>query len=367
MSSSVPGAAVVLARKFDASTTGVLSGALAAWLGRPAQMTAVSGRRSASAVGWSSDVMGFSRLSAGSACDRMSRGSSRPESGPSPGLGGGWFWVPSPVVENEWAPAVDLVADVGDIRSGNHTGRGEFDPLLSAQAEVGVEQAHAFPEDHRDDVEFQLVEEPELDHLAEQRTAAGDRHVLAIGSGAGLADRAFDARGDIREDGAALALQCRPGPVGDHEHRGTEWRVLAPGDLAAVCQAPPHHVSARRVEGLRDDVGVGVLLASLEALSLAPCLGIDDPPCDAEESGGFGALKPGLHVGVLWPGIEAVYRDRHLRGDDGHGICSFRWSGGTGCHWPRVREAPSWSSRPLVPSSRPSGLSRPSKWTPCSV
>src|SRR2546428_11122782 len=49
--------------KFDASTTGTLSGALAAWPGRPAHMTAVSGRKLAGAVGWASGVMGFSYLS----------------------------------------------------------------------------------------------------------------------------------------------------------------------------------------------------------------------------------------------------------------------------------------------------------------
>src|SRR6266702_7531911 len=63
MPSSMPGAGVVLAWKLDASTTGALSGSLAARLGRPAHMTAVSGCRPAGAAGWSSGVMGFSFLS----------------------------------------------------------------------------------------------------------------------------------------------------------------------------------------------------------------------------------------------------------------------------------------------------------------
>src|ERR1700730_17604888 len=62
MPSSMPGAAVVLAWKLDASTTGMLSGSLPARLGRPAHMTAVSGRRPAGVAGWSSGVMGFSCL-----------------------------------------------------------------------------------------------------------------------------------------------------------------------------------------------------------------------------------------------------------------------------------------------------------------
>src|SRR5579859_1426162 len=63
MPSSVPGAAVVLAWKLAASTTGMLSGSLAAWPGRPVHMTAVSGRRPVGAAGWSSGAMGFSCLS----------------------------------------------------------------------------------------------------------------------------------------------------------------------------------------------------------------------------------------------------------------------------------------------------------------
>src|SRR5262247_563044 len=62
MPSPVLAAAVVLAWKLDASTTGTLSGSLAAWRGRPAHMTAVSGRSPAGAAGWSSAVMGISCL-----------------------------------------------------------------------------------------------------------------------------------------------------------------------------------------------------------------------------------------------------------------------------------------------------------------
>lgn len=51
------------AERLEASTTGTLSGPPAAWPGRPAQMTAVSACRPARAAGWSSGVMGFSRLS----------------------------------------------------------------------------------------------------------------------------------------------------------------------------------------------------------------------------------------------------------------------------------------------------------------
>src|SRR5215471_8849674 len=54
---------MVPAWKLEASTTGTLSGPPAAWPGRPAQMTAVSGCRPAGAAGWSWGVMNSSRLS----------------------------------------------------------------------------------------------------------------------------------------------------------------------------------------------------------------------------------------------------------------------------------------------------------------
>ena len=56
----------------------------------------------------------------------------------------------------------------------------------------------------------------------------------------------------------------------------------------------------------------------VEAQALAPCLGVDRPPGDAEEAGGLGAVEPGLHVGVLRPGVEAVDGDGHLCCHDRH-------------------------------------------------
>src|SRR4029077_7571077 len=126
--------------------------------------------------------------------------------------------VPASVGEHQRAPAVDRVADVGDVGGGDDPGRGELDRLQVVQAEAGAEQAHPVTKDHRRDVQLQLVQQPEPDHLAEQGAAAGDCHVLPLRGRPGLADGAFDAVGDIGEAGAALPVQGRPGPVGDHEH-----------------------------------------------------------------------------------------------------------------------------------------------------
>jgi hypothetical protein len=63
-------------------------------------------------------------------------------------------------------------------------------------------------------VQFQLIQQPELDDLPKQRAAAGDGHVLPVRSGPGLVDGALDPGGDVAEAGAALPVQRRPGPVG---------------------------------------------------------------------------------------------------------------------------------------------------------
>ena len=77
-------------------------------------------------------------------------------------------------------------------------------------------------------------------------------------------------------------------------------------------------IPSRLSVALRDDLRVGVAFASAEAHALAPCLGVDNPPGDAEEAGGFGAVKPGVHVSVARAGVEAVDGDRHLCGNEGH-------------------------------------------------
>jgi hypothetical protein len=87
---------------------------------------------------------------------------------------------------------------VRDAWGGDDTGWGELDPLHAVQAQFGAEQAHSVAEDHGHDVQLQLIEQSELDHLPEQRAAAGDRHVLPVRSRAGLLDGAVDAGGKCR-------------------------------------------------------------------------------------------------------------------------------------------------------------------------
>lgn len=127
---------------------------------------------------------------------------------------------------------VDLVANVCDVWGGNDAGRGEFDPFLAAQAEVGGEQAHPVSENHGRYVKLQLVQQFKLDHLSEQRAATGNRHVLPVRRGTGLPDSAVYAVGDVGEAGAALPLQGLSRPIGDHEHWGARKGGVSPHGIS---------------------------------------------------------------------------------------------------------------------------------------
>ena len=69
-----------------------------------------------------------------------------------------------------------------------------------------VEQPHAVAEDDGDDVQLELVEQPERDHLAEQRASSGDGDVLVSCCFAGLFDGRVDAVGHVGEAGASLSV-----------------------------------------------------------------------------------------------------------------------------------------------------------------
>ena len=204
------------------------------------------------------------------------------------------LFVVSAVVQHERTAFAHSVADVGDIVCGGDAVRGELDPFEGVEFESVVEQPHAVAEKDRGDVQLELVEQSEGDHLAEQGAASGDRDVLVFCCFAGLFDGRVDAVGHVGEAGASLSVQRGSRTMGDDEDRGAERWLGAPGDLATVRHPPTHHVGAGRVERLGDDVGVDVLLSAGEAEALPPGLRVDGPAGDAEEACGFRAVQPGL-------------------------------------------------------------------------
>ena len=200
--------------------------------------------------------------------------------------------------------------------------RRELDALVRPEPEAGVEQPLPVAEDHRCDVQLQLLQEAGLQDLAQQRPPAADGDVLVAGGLPGELDSPLDTVGHERERRAALLRQHLAGPMGHHEHRRPERRVVAPRDLAGVEHAPTHHVGAGGGEGLLDDRAVDRLLAPGEALALPPGHGIDRPSGDPEEPRRLGAVGPAHHaLGVpRVPGarVETVQRHRHLRSHLGH-------------------------------------------------
>jgi hypothetical protein len=67
---------------------------------------------------------------------------------------------------------------------------GELDALLVAQIEVGIEKSHPGAEDDRCDVQFQFVEESELDDLAQEVPPPRHPCLPGIGARTTLARRA---------------------------------------------------------------------------------------------------------------------------------------------------------------------------------
>jgi hypothetical protein len=92
-------------------------------------------------------------------------------------------------------------------------------------AEVVAEQANTVAEEHGDDVELQLVEEPRLEVLLRDVRAAAHRDVLVARSRPGLLERGFDAV-DIRVD-RRQPLVRRPTPSGKAEGRGVALPLSA--------------------------------------------------------------------------------------------------------------------------------------------
>jgi len=126
-------------------------------------------------------------------------------------------------IPTEAGSPIDPVADMGDVGRVDDPRRRELDGFVPREAEVGrVEQAHPVADEHLGDLQVQLVEQAGPDHVAQQRAAAGDRHVLPIRRRPRPVDGAVQAVGDVREAGAALPHQRFSGPMSDDEDRRVE-------------------------------------------------------------------------------------------------------------------------------------------------
>jgi len=100
-----------------------------------------------------------------------------------------------------------------------------------------VEEPLARAEDHRRDVQPQLVDQPRGQVLVHRRGPAGDRDVRLARRGARLGQRGVDPVGDEHEGRPALHRQRLARMVGQDEHRRVVGRVVAPPALPRLIPA----------------------------------------------------------------------------------------------------------------------------------
>ena len=149
----------------------------------------------------------------------------------------------------------------------------------------GLEQPHAAAEHLRRHVDVQLFEQPGVERLLGDASAAADLDVPVAGRFACLPDRFLD---PIHERERRRSEDKRLAGVMRHDvDRSVEGRVVAPPAVrlrivlprarAAAEHAPTHDERTGAVLRLADELGVGVRLSALEPMLLPPALEADDP------------------------------------------------------------------------------------------
>src|SRR5262249_45986373 len=112
-------------------------------------------------------------------------------------------------------------------KAGNRPGRFE---LHFIAIEI-VEETHAAPEQKRNDVNLQFIDEARGKVLLRDIRSAAERHIFSIRCLPGLLECRLDAVSDEKECRASLHGQRFARVVGEHENRMVVWRVVAPPTL----------------------------------------------------------------------------------------------------------------------------------------
>src|SRR6266545_2081818 len=114
-----------------------------------------------------------------------------------------------------------------------------------------VEEPDAAAQEHGDEVDLQLVEQPGLQVLLRDVGATRERDVLVPGGRASLLERGFDAVGDEGERGSAFLDDRLTRMMGEDEHGdvergvvpppGIRVRVVLPWAFSTAEHPPTHH------------------------------------------------------------------------------------------------------------------------------
>jgi len=143
-----------------------------------------------------------------------------------------------------------------------------------------VEEARTAAEEHRDDVQLELVQQSRGQVLPGDMAAAPQHDVLAAGGLLGLLERGLDSVGDEVERGPSRHLHRITRVMGEDEHGVVVGRVVtpparpllvAPGAAADRAEhVPAHHPGADVLSRLLEYQRALVHVASLPAVGPAP-------------------------------------------------------------------------------------------------
>ena len=219
----------------------------------------------------------------------------------------------------------DAVPEVGGDRGFDHP---RAEPARLGSEEV-LEQPDAVAEEHGDEVDLKLVEQPGLEVLLGDARAAADRDVLVARGRLGLLERGLDAVGDEGEGRSSLLGHRLAGVVGEDEHRvvegGSSPHQASAFGSSSHGPSPPLNIRlpitvapvSRSDSSMTSESDVG--LAAGEAMALAPALGREGPLMEL-----LAALAQRLVERLVWPRDEAVERHRDVEGQ----LCQRGWSSG---------------------------------------
>src|SRR6266508_376739 len=186
-----------------------------------------------------------------------------------------------------------------------------------------AEDASTVAEQHWNNVELELVQQPRRQVLLNDVAAAQEQDVFAAGGLLCLVERGLDSVGDEVERGPALHLHGIARVMGDDEHGVVEGRLVAP-PARPLLVAPgattdrAEHVSAHHrghdvLARLLEYPCALVHLAALLVVRLAPSRQRNDPIVEP-----LAALAERVLLALVRAGDETVHRDRDMTPELAH-------------------------------------------------
>jgi predicted ester cyclase len=218
-----------------------------------------------------------------------------------------------PFTRSCWSTRQDPVLEMGDA------GRLDGPHLLESHIRVPevVEEAGTATEQHRNDVQLELVQQPRGQILLDDLAAAPQHDVFGAGGLLCLFERGLDSVGDEVERRPSLHLDRITRVMGEDEHGVVVGRVVtpparpllvSPGTTAGRAEhVPAHHRGADVLPRFLDYPSALVHLAAFLAVGLAPGGQRNHPAMEP-----LAALAERVLLALVRAGDETVQRDRDM-------------------------------------------------------